>query len=97
MVVPCYGVKVFVVQLLNLPAFYSCGSIAGHFSHVKLTQAIFHPNHMRLLQRTLQKICLGCGLPLVKKKKVPLGHGTCFVICFYCSSYVFPTPNVMLH
>ncbi|CAK9863797.1 unnamed protein product [Sphagnum jensenii] len=43
----------------------------GHFAHVDLSQPIFHPNHMRLLQHVLQKICLGCGVPLVKKKKVP--------------------------
>ncbi len=47
------------------------GFIAGHFAHVDLSQPIFHPNHMRLLQHVLQKICLGCGVPLVKKKKVP--------------------------
>jgi len=41
----------------------------GHFAHVDLSQPIFHPNHMRLLQHVLQKICLGCGVPLVKKKK----------------------------
>jgi hypothetical protein len=46
------------------------GFIAGHFAHVDLSQPIFHPNHMRLLQHVLQKICLGCGVPLVKKKKM---------------------------
>lgn len=40
----------------------------GHFAHVKLTQPIFHPNHMRLVQRVLQNICLACGVPKEKKK-----------------------------
>lgn len=39
----------------------------GHFAHVKLTQPIFHPNYIRCVQRVLQKICLACGVPKVKK------------------------------
>ncbi|XP_024396746.1 DNA-directed RNA polymerase V subunit 1 [Physcomitrium patens] len=41
----------------------------GHFAHVKLTQPIFHPNYIRCVQRVLQKICLACGVPKVKKMK----------------------------
>ncbi|KAG0566496.1 hypothetical protein KC19_7G068200 [Ceratodon purpureus] len=53
----------------------TCGGInyhecTGHFGHLELTQPIFHPNHMRLVQRILQKICLACGLPRLKKKKL---------------------------
>ncbi|KAG0610587.1 hypothetical protein M758_7G077400 [Ceratodon purpureus] len=54
----------------------TCGGInyqecTGHFGHLELTQ--LHPNHMRLVQRILQRICLACGRPRLKKKK-PLGE-----------------------
>lgn len=42
----------------------------GHFGHVRLPEPIFHPTYVRLLQRMLQKICLGCGTPKPKKMKV---------------------------
>ncbi|KAG0610214.1 hypothetical protein M758_7G047400 [Ceratodon purpureus] len=55
----------------------TCGGInyhecTGHFGHLELTQPIYHPNHVPLLQRILQKTCLACGLPRLKKK----GQGT---------------------
>uniref|UniRef100_A0A7I4B1E4 DNA-directed RNA polymerase subunit n=1 Tax=Physcomitrium patens TaxID=3218 RepID=A0A7I4B1E4_PHYPA len=42
----------------------------GHFGHLKLTQPIFHPHHVRLLQQVLSKICLACGSLKGKKKKL---------------------------
>ncbi|KAL2634988.1 hypothetical protein R1flu_006467 [Riccia fluitans] len=49
-----------------------CGaarSCDGHFGHIELPSAIYHPYHVRRVVNLLKKLCLGCKRALKKKER----------------------------
>ncbi|BBN04561.1 protein MpNRPD1 [Marchantia polymorpha subsp. ruderalis] len=42
-------------------------SCDGHFGHIELPSAIYHPYHVRRVVKCLSKICLGCSRAFKKK------------------------------
>ncbi|KAG6543384.1 hypothetical protein Mapa_015298 [Marchantia paleacea] len=44
-------------------------SCDGHFGHIELPSAIYHPYHVRRVVKCLSKICLGCSRALRKKSR----------------------------
>ncbi|KAL3692818.1 hypothetical protein R1sor_006469 [Riccia sorocarpa] len=44
-------------------------SCDGHFGHIELPSAIYHPYHVRRVFKFLKKICLSCSRALKKKER----------------------------